>query len=441
MKGAASMSGFFRTLVARADECPPGCTLCADACADVKANRKGRIFPLNLTENGGTRLVKCNQCSEPSCAEICPTRAISRDEVQGVVVIDEDKCVGCGMCSLGCPYGGIHFGSGDEKPGKCDHCGGRPACVEACTFGVLEYSNARSVLDRIGEDILSHGRPLCSGCGQELGIRMALRALGRDVALFVGPGCGIVSIMGNTRGVPVTVPVFGCCMTNVPSCMTGATRYFQKKGRDVTCVALVGDGLTADIGFQALSGAAERNERILYICFDNEAYMNTGIQRSGTTPRNSWTSTTQLGEASRGKSTKAKNIPLLMAFHGISYVATASIAFLDDYIEKISRAREATTRGMAYLHVLVPCATGWRAPESSTIKLSRLAVETNYFPLWEAEERSFRFTHLPKKKKPVEDFTRLMGRFSHLTKQEIEKFQSVVDEEFKLIGSLTGLSR
>ncbi|MFC2067201.1 4Fe-4S dicluster domain-containing protein [Chloroflexota bacterium] len=431
------MAEFFDTIIARG-ECPTDCSLCEEACAAAKADGMG--YHLYSPELGTSQLVKCNQCNEPACAEVCPTHAITKSDNDGVVRIDEKRCVGCALCSLACPYGGIHYSAEKAKSAKCDNCSGEPKCIEACKEGVLSFIRNRLVRNYIGEDAWLQGNLLCAGCAEELASRTALRTLGKNIIPFVAPGCLVVSLMGTTQGVPYIAPAMGCFMTNVPSAMTGVKRYYQRMGQDVTCVALVGDGLTADVGFQPLSGAAERNEKILYICLDNEAYMNTGIQRSSTSPLLSWTTTTQVGVNSRGKSTPAKNVPLIMAFHGIAYVATASIAFLEDYVQKLLRAKEATERGMAYLHVLTPCATGWRADGDSSVELSRMAVETNYFPLWEAADQNFRFTYRPKNPKPVIEFTKLMGRFSHLTGRDLEQFQSVVNKKFNLIDSLTNMS-
>ena len=184
--------------------------------------------------------------------------------------------------------------------------------------------------------------------------------------------------------------------------------------------------MTSDVGFQSLSGSAERGENLIYICLDNEGYMNTGNQRSGTTPRFSRTTTTPVGEMGRGKQREPKNVPLLMAFHGVPYVATATVAFPEDYIRKLSKAM-AVEDGIAYLHVLVPCPTGWRASAGDSLELSKLAVETGYFPLWEADDGDFKLNFPAKNLKPIKEFTKLMGRFNHLTEEEL--------------GELTKLSR
>jgi len=279
------------------------------------------------------------------------------------------------------------------------------------------------------EDLLTSATGMCAGCPAELAARVMLRVLGRKVITFRTPGCQPI-FMSHVSSI-------GCLMTNIASSMTGASRYLRKIGRDdIICVCFVGDGATADVGFQPLSGAAGRGEHILYICNDNEAYMNTGIQSSSTTPLGSWTTTTWVGKRSRGKSNEGKYMPLIMLMHGVSYVATATVAYLEDYVLKLEKAKEAVKHGMAYIHMYTPCPTGWRAPVDSGLELGRLAVETNYFPLWEAEAGKLCFTRRVKQPKPVKEFIRLQGRFAHLTKEELEQLQQIVNKRFALIERL-----
>ena len=167
--------------------------------------------------------------------------------------------------------------------------------------------------------------------------------------------------------------------------------------------------------------------------------MNTGIQRSSSTPFKSWSSTTPVGKEAAGKKQASKYVPLLMAFHNIPYTATASVSFLDDFTQKLQKAK-AVKDGMAYIHLLTPCPTGWRSPMDSTIELGRMAVETNYFPLWEAEEGKFRSTYIPKNPRPIQDYTKMMGRFSHLTEKDFEEMQGMVDKRFNLIQSLAEIT-
>ncbi|MFH1757961.1 MAG: thiamine pyrophosphate-dependent enzyme [Pseudomonadota bacterium] len=424
---------YYETLAVDHTNCPPECNLCVEACRSrSETSRESAIQKMDLPEQGWHGVLFCNQCSQPACGDICPTGAISRSP-SGVVEIKGEGCIGCGLCTLVCPYGGIYLHGNQNKAGKCDLCGGgSPKCVEACPYGVLALERARPLVSQLGEDLLSPGLPFCAGCLMELLSRFTLQVLGKDIILFGAPSCAVL-------GELCQVAYYGCLMTNVPSSMTGVKRYFERIHQDVTCVAIVGDGTTADVGFQVLSAAAERGEKILYICYDNEGYMNTGIQRSSTTPLGGWTTTTQVGQKGRGKKNVPKNVPLLMAFHEIPYVATATLAYLEDYAEKLKKARLALKNGMAYIHVLCPCPTGWRSSSATTIELCRAAVKTNYFPLWEAEQGNVRLTHEEPHPKPIQEFTGLMGRFAHLAEAEIHHLQEYVNQRYEKIKNLTRL--
>lgn len=290
------------------------------------------------------------------------------------------------------------------------------------------------------EDVVSHGTNFCSGCPAETAIRFTLRVLGDDLILVGCPGCAscVVLAMETNTGVksPTMVPTHMSLLTNVASTMAGIKRYYQKIGRDVKVVSFVGDGATADIGFQALSGAAERGENIIFICYDNEGYMNTGIQRSGTTPFGAWTTTTAVGQHQKGKRGAAKYMPLLMALHdGVSYAATATIGFLKDYSQKLEKAAKVKD-GLVYIHLFSPCPVGWRAAEENSIDICRAAVDTNHFPLWEAEKGVFRMTHEVNNPKPIEEFTRLTNRYAHLGQEDLQILQKSADSRYALIQKL-----
>jgi len=416
---------FYDTLKIEFAACPPDCRECEQACPEIRT--------VHLPEVNFHAALTCLQCGQPRCLEVCPTGAISRNEEDGVVYIDEEKCLGCALCTLACPYGGIRCPPG-EKAAKCDYCKGKPKCLDACRFGVLSYWRPGAILDYFKEeDRVAPGTSLCPGCPAELALRLTLRILGRDIVLFGAPGCAALITSGFGTQATVRVPTVLCLLDNVPAMMTGVSRFYRKQGREIRTVAFVGDGATADVGFQSLSGSAERGENLLYICYDNEGYMNTGIQRSGTTPYGAWTTTTPVGKKQR-----AKNVPLLLAFHGAAYVATATVAFLEDYARKLSRAMEATG-GLAYIHLFSPCPTGWRAPGHRALEISRMAVETNFFPLWEAERGKFRLTYEPARPRPVAEFTRLMGKYAHLSAPELESLQQMVDEQFRAIKALASL--
>jgi pyruvate ferredoxin oxidoreductase beta subunit len=194
-------------------------------------------------------------------------------------------------------------------------------------------------------------------------------------------------------------------------------------------VAIGGDGSTVDIGLQALSGALERGHDLVYICFDNEAYMNTGIQRSSATPFGAFTTTSPAGKKSIGQNRWKKDMPAIVAAHGISYVATACPSYPFDLINKVAKAKEVD--GPAYVHILSVCPTGWRSTTDSVIKLGRLAVETGIFPLYEIEDGEYKLNYDPEPLRPVDDYMKLQGRFRHLPKEIVEQIQERVTAEYQ----------
>jgi pyruvate/2-oxoacid:ferredoxin oxidoreductase beta subunit len=203
---------------------------------------------------------------------------------------------------------------------------------------------------------------------------------------------------------------------------------------DTTIVVWAGDGATSDIGFSGVSAAAERNEDFIYVLNDNEAYMNTGVQKSGATPEGAWTTTTP---ASHPRSGQKKEIARIMAAHGVPYVATlaaGTLPMLKDFRRKVARA--AGIDGFRFLHLLGPCPPGWRYPTSQSTEIARLAVESRSFPLWECDHGAFRITYEPKHTVPVREYLEPQGRFSHLTEEQIDTIQAHVDERWrKLVAS------
>jgi pyruvate ferredoxin oxidoreductase beta subunit/2-oxoisovalerate ferredoxin oxidoreductase beta subunit len=234
------------------------------------------------------------------------------------------------------------------------------------------------------------------------------------------PSClGI--ILGPFPRASFKIPTFHAAFETAASSAAGISNALLAKGDEETVVvALAGDGGTTDIGFQALSGAADRNENIIYCCFDNEGYMNTGIQVSSSTPERAWTTTTPLG-----KPQKKKNMVEIMGAHGIPYSASACSCFPDDLRDKIATARQ--IKGMRYIHILTPCPTGWRFPEALTPNVGRLAVETKYFPLYEIRNgKEYRISHQPKNLR-VDEYLLMQGRFKHLDESDLQVIQKEVD--------------
>ena len=205
------------------------------------------------------------------------------------------------------------------------------------------------------EDPFAAGLSCCAGCPLELALRFIGKVLGRKDMVITGtPSCSNPVIMGQNVGAWHMLPSYGTLMTSAAANATGLSRYYRKIGQEATVVCFNGDGTAADIGFQNLSGAAERNERFIYICYDNEGYMNTGVQRSSTTPAGARTATTPVGPNRRGKPTRRKNLPLLMAMHWIPYAATATLSHLEDFAEKLLKAKEEKGRGPGLSSSLLP---------------------------------------------------------------------------------------
>ena len=287
------------------------------------------------------------------------------------------------------------------------------------------------------EDQFAGGLAFCAGCPLELTLRVISKVMGRETVIVGTPSCSAPVLYGQNVGAWHKLPYYSCLMTGVASSATGLSRYYKKAGKDVNVVCFTGDGCAADIGFQTMSGAAERNENIIYICYENEGYMNTGIQRSSTTPRGASTSTTPIGVAGRGKTTPAKNMPLLMAMHGIPYTATATLSHMDDFAKKLIKAMEMKKQGFVYLHVFSPCPVGWGIESDLSIEVCRQAVKTNYFPLWEAENGKFKLTQTVANPEPISKYTKLFKKYGHLNEAELAHVQQDVDQKFAFLKHLT----
>jgi len=279
---------------------------------------------------------------------------------------------------------------------------------------------------KLEEEFLSSGHFACPGCGETLAFRHVLKALGRKVAVITTAGCGSV-VDGYWPLSASKVPFFHCSFGTAAATAAGLKAGLEMIGdRTTTVLAWAGDGGTFDIGFQSLSGAAERNEDILYCCYDNEAYMNTGIQRSSATPKGSWTTTTPVHNL---KEEPKKDIDAILAAHRIPYLATASLAFPEDLSRKVKKAKR--IKGTRFIHILIPCPPGWRFQSDLTIRLSRLAVETRAFPLFEVEHgMRYQLNPMPKKI-PVKEYVRLQGRFSHLGEKQMEAIQKEIDTKWE----------
>lgn len=281
------------------------------------------------------------------------------------------------------------------------------------------------------EEHVTPGHLACQGCGGALAMRYTLKALGSKTVIVM-PACCWTVIAGPFPYSAVKMPVVHTAFETAAVTAAGVRAGLDAKGEhDCTVMAWAGDGGTFDIGLQALSACAERNENILYVCYDNEAYMNTGIQRSSATPTGAWTTTTP-----EKKHAKKKDIMQVMAAHRIPYAATASIAYPDDLIRKVEKAKRTT--GMRFLHIISPCPTGWKTSPEMTVELARLAVESNIFPLYEIEDGS-RYT-LSQVQNPisVEVYLKKQGRFGHMSDEEMSHLQESVDLRMRHLQRLAG---
>jgi phenylglyoxylate dehydrogenase beta subunit len=439
----------FNTIAFYPEKCD-GCNDCVEACAQIKAGTvdpvHSRIRVVKDSEEPFFGLALCRQCGEPRCAMDCPSGALGKDQETGVIFWDEAKCVNCQLCTLACPYAGITYNVLTDQVMKCDQCEGDPACVKSCKPLALEFKIGSQIHNRWGdmEDLFVPGVSACLGCNSELIMRHTLRRVGPNTVVATPPGCipgvGSVGVNGITS---TKTPVFHPLLTNTAAMLAGAKRYYNRIGRDVTMLALAGDGGAADVGFQSLSGAAERGEQIIFICVDNEGYMNTGAQRSSTTPYGAWTSTTPVGEGLRGKSRDAKPLALLMVMHRCEYVATASMAFIEDYYAKLDKAIEAAKRGMAYIHIFSPCPTGWRFSPGKLIEVARKAVESNMAPLWEFENKvgRIRFTHPVESPLPVQSYLSMIGKYRHLDEEQLSYIQKTTNERVEILKKFAQLDK
>ena len=289
------------------------------------------------------------------------------------------------------------------------------------------------------EQVLS-GNGACGGCPATMALRMVGKALGPNAIMLLTPACAVAS-MGMTPRLGYNWPCINITFASAGSSASGishALEIMKEKGRLQgelpTVFSWVGDGGTYDIGFQALSAAAERNENIIHFCYNNEAYSNTGVQRSGATPRGSFTTTTPTG-----KSQPKKNMALLMLEHNIPYVATATVAYPGDLYDKVVKAK--SMRGTKYIEILAPCYLGWQFDMAETVQLSRMAVRSGAWLLWEAENGRISFNNPTaqiisgkKAPDPVDEYLLKQGRFSRLlngpdARERIAAIQSDIDRE------------
>ena len=284
-----------------------------------------------------------------------------------------------------------------------------------------------TIKDLSEREFLLKGNGACAGCGAELATRWILKVLGEKIVLVSPAGCVSV-FQGMFPSSAFNVPMVDSAFGAQSSVSAGLAAAFKVRNKKIKVVTISGDGATADIGFHAVSAAAERGDDVLYICYDNEAYMNTGVQRSGLTPFGARTHTTL-----NGKPEWKKDLPLIMASHNIPYVATMSIGFAQDMLRKIEKAAE--MNGFRYLHVLAPCPPGWGTDENKAVELGRLAVRSRVWPLFEVEKGKLTLQRVGGRV-PVAEYLKIQKRFEGLTKAEISLIQERADSQMLYLEKL-----
>ncbi|MFP3167528.1 2-ketoisovalerate ferredoxin oxidoreductase [Thermoproteus sp. CP80] len=275
------------------------------------------------------------------------------------------------------------------------------------------------------------GNSACAGCGMMIGLKVLGMALGEEAVLSIPASCAsVVQGLGPKSG--VALPILNVPFASAASVATGMSEAFRQLGVKGQAVVWAGDGGTADIGFAAVSAAAERNSDVLYIMYDNEAYMNTGIQRSSETPKGAWTTTTPTG-----KREAKKDVALILLAHGVPYVATANIAYPQDFYRKIKRASE--IRGFKFIHLFAPCPPGWLFDPSLTVEVARKAVETGVFILWEYDNGELKLNPPSSalvdksRRKPLVEYLKLQGRYAHLSEDQIKQMEEEIDRKWQFL--------
>ena len=309
------------------------------------------------------------------------------------------------------------------------------------------YEPIKGLKELPAEEPLSPGHRLCPGCGASIVVREVLLAAPKDTIVAEATGCLEVS----TALYPYSAwnrPWIHSAFENAAAVASGIDSGFKALARrgeakEHPIIVFGGDGGTYDIGLQALSGAIERGHRFLYVCYDNEAYMNTGIQRSGGTPLGAWTTTTQVGSAQAGKQETKKDLVSIVVAHHVPYAATASISHWRDLMTKVRKAL--SKNGPTFLHVIAPCTRGWRFDSEKTVRMARLAVETRLFPLYEVDDGVYKITFPVSSPKPVDEYLKLQGRFAHLFQPqnatELEAIKKGVDDNYRRLENLSQFTR
>ncbi len=286
------------------------------------------------------------------------------------------------------------------------------------------------------DEYFSSGHRACAGCGEALALRHILKAAGKKTIVAQATGCMEV-VSSPYPETAWNIPWVHSAFENVSAVASGIRAALNMKGdKETNVIAIGGDGASFDIGFGSLSGALERGHKFLYVATDNEAYMNTGIQRSGATFPYANTTTSPAGKVIHGKQQPKKPLPFIVAAHGIEYVATTNVANLVDLKNKVEKALK--VNGPSFLHVLCPCTPGWKIDTSATIDVAKASLETGVSVLYEIEKGVLKINNKIKERKPVENYLMLQGRFKHVTPDIVQKIQKYVDDRYKFLEENDG---
>ncbi len=286
------------------------------------------------------------------------------------------------------------------------------------------------------EEIFQAGHTACAGCGAAIAMRHIANTAGKNSILSIATGCMEVV----STAYPMSawkIPAIHTAFESSASTASGIEAALKKLGKDSKVIAIAGDGGTFDIGLQALSGAIERGHNMTYICYDNEAYENTGVQRSSSTPKYAVTTTTPEGKLEHGKKEWKKNMPFIVASHGNVYVATANVAYMEDFEAKLKKAL--ARKGPSYIQVLTPCVPGWGIQENITIQAAKLAVLTRMQTLYEIEEGVVKLNVEIGHPKNINEYFKLQGRFKDLNEKEKDELQKKSNEDYEKIKKLSDL--
>lgn len=292
-------------------------------------------------------------------------------------------------------------------------------------------NNTMVNIKELPEEELFYGHKACAGCGGALAVRLALKILGPRTFVVCPANC--MSAVGFLYpSMPFFVNAFASAFPCTGAVLSGVEAGAKAQGlKDFYVVGTAGDGGTADIGLQALSGAIDRNSRVIYICYDNEAYMNTGVQESGLTPFGAKTTTSPVGTEIKGTLTHKKSMFEIVAANNISYAATASIGYPQDYMNKIAKAK--ANQGTSYIHVMAPCPTGWSMATDTTVSIAKEAVNCGLWYLAEYEHGQFKLNKDPKQFTPVKNYLSQQGRFKHLSDDQIAEIEHHRDVKWEKI--------